>query len=83
MEEFTTCFQGTGWLSGGGARQADLWRQRSAAPPVSQGALGCLWNTSLLQYVQPWALGNFPERVVFEPSLREVRVVWGRECVLG
>ena len=53
MEEFTTCFQGTGCLSGGGARQADLWRQRSAAcepgrpgvpleyqPPAVRAALG-------------------------------------------
>ena len=60
MEEITTCFQGTGWLAGGGARQAHLRWQRSAAPPVSQVALGCRGNTSLPHYVQTWVLGKFP-----------------------
>lgn len=44
----------------------------------------CYWNTNLSCKCSPWFWEKFPEQVIFELSLEGgVRVVWGRQGVVG
>lgn len=48
------------------------------------GCLGWYWNADLSRKCSPWFWEHFPAPMIFELSLEgEVRIVWGRWCVVG